>query len=259
MLRIYLMLKNQYLKTAMEYPFNFWMMFIGGVLMRTLMMGVAFVLFRNVNAIGGFREGEVYLMMALMFISEGMCNLLFDGIWHVPALVFKGEFDVMLCRPVSPLYQVLSYEIGLQGVGVLTMGVVSLVLSVRSLGWLTPINGMLLLTFIVTGMMLRMSTYLIGVVGAFFWDMGGTNSDAFLLYSVGEYAKYPLGIYPGWLKGVLLSVIPFGFIGYVPVLVLRGERAGLLMAALVAVTAVYFALARALFYRGVRSYESMGM
>ncbi len=258
MLRIYFMLKGQYLKTAMEYTFNFWMMFVAGVLMRTLMMGVAFVLFRNVDAIGGFTEGEVYLMMALMFISEGMCNLLFDGIWHVPRLVFLGEFDVMLCRPVPVLQQVLSYELGLQGVGVLSMGIISLVMSANAMGWLSAVNVLLLVFFIFSGMLLRMSTFLIGVSSAFFMDMGGSNQSAFLMYSIGEYAKYPLGIYPVWLQGVLLSIIPFGFIGFVPVLIMRGGQMWL-MCLLTAVTVGYFLFARALFYLGVRKYESMGM
>jgi len=259
MLRIYFMLKNQYLKTAMEYPFNFWMMFISGIVMRSLMMGVAFVLFRAVDDIGGFSEGEVYLMMALMFISEGMCDLFFNGIWHVPSLVFTGEFDVMLCRPVSPMFQVLSYELGLHGLGELAKGVVILALSANAMGWLTPVNVAMLLVFILTGTMLRMSTYLISVTGVFFADFGGSNTNAFTVYSIGEYAKYPLSIYSLWVKGMLLSIIPFGFIGYVPVLILRGERPALLFCALILIAAAYFALARGFFYRGVRRYESMGM
>ena len=259
MLRIYFMLKGQYLKTAMEYTFNFWMMFIAGMVMRTLMMGVAFVLFQTMPLIAGFNESEVYLIMALMFISEGLCNILFDGIWHVPALVHSGQFDMMLTRPVSPLYQVLSYEIGLQGVGVLTMGFVSAALSARGAGFLAPVHALLLLGFTVTGTILRMSTYLVGVCNAFFSEQGASQSVAFTMYSIGEYAKYPVNIYPGWVRGMLLSIIPFGFIGYVPVLILRGQNALPWGVALACATAAYYLFARWLFYCGIRRYESAGM
>ena len=259
MLRIYFMLKNQYLKTALEYSFNFWMMFIAGVLMRVLMMGVAFVMYRNVDSIGGFSEGEMYLLLSLIFFSEGMCNILFDGIWHLPALIFRGEFDVMLCRPVSPLYQILSYEIGLQGTGGLVLSIISLVMSVNAMHWLSPLNGLLMLLFVLTGMALRASSTLIGVSTAFFMDTGGSNSNAFTIHTVGEFAKYPLPIYPMWLRGLLFSAIPFAFIGYVPVLILRGENALMWTLLLIAVTIGYFALARGIFYRGIRKYESMGM
>lgn len=259
MLRIYFMLKSQYLKTAMEYKFNFWMMFAAGILMRTLMMGVAFVLFRSMPTIAGFTEGEVYFIMALMFVSEGLCNLLFDGIWYIPPMIFNGNLDVILSRPVSPLFQVLSHELGLQGVGVITMGIVSLVLSVMSAGFATPWAIPLCLLFMVTSTVLRMSLYLIGSSGAFYIHTGGQFNIPFTLYSIGEYAKYPVNIYPFWMQGVLYSIIPFAFIGYVPALIMRSTHGVWLTLLLIAVSVAYFFIARAVFYRGIKRYESMGM
>lgn len=259
MLRTYFMFKGQYLKTAMEYTFNFWMMAIAGVLMRTAMMGVAYVLFRNVPDIAGWLEGEVYLLMSFMFISEGLCNLLFDGIWHIPALVHTGKLDVMLARPVSPLYQVLSYEIGLQGVGVVALGLVSMGMALHSLGWMTLLHVLLCLLFIVTATLVRASTYLIGACHVFWLNAGGQANVTFLIYSVGEYAKYPLRIYPAWMQALLLFVIPFGFIGYVPAMIFRGESAALWFVLLLAASLLYALLARFVFYRGIRRYESMGM
>lgn len=259
MLKIFWMFKAQYLKTEMEYTFNFWMMIAAGVLMRTLMMGVAYVLFRTTPTIAGFAEGEVYLIMAFMFISEGLCNLLFDGIWYIPAMVFRGEMDVLLTRPVSPLFQVLSREIGLQGLGVLSLGVVSLTLALGSLGSLSAGSLLLCLPLIACGTALRMSTYLIGASNVFFIENNGQLNVPYTLYTVGEFAKYPVSIYPGWMQGVLLVLIPFGFIGYVPALILRGEHPVPYVLALTAMAVGYFMLARAVFYKGIARYESMGM
>ena len=137
MLKVYWTIKAQYLKTALEYRFNFWMMAVAGFLMRALLLGVAFVLYRNVQSIAGYSEGQVYLIMSFMFLTEGMCNIFFDGIWHILGLVFTGKLDVMLCRPVSPLFQIISHEVGLQGVGVLAIGFLSLFLALAHLGLLT--------------------------------------------------------------------------------------------------------------------------
>lgn len=259
MLRIYFMFKAQYVKTAMEYKLNFWMMVIAGILMRTLMMGVAYVLFRNIPTIAGFSEGEVYLIMAFMFISEGLCNLLFDGIWFLPALVQNGQLDVMLVRPVSPLYQILSYEIGLQGVGVTAMGLVSLFLALSSLGWLSPGPVLLCLLFIATGTLLRASNYLIGACNIFWLSAGSQTNMPYMMYSVGEFARYPVSIYPLWMQGILLFLIPYALIGYIPLLLLRGEAVLLNGALMVGMVLLYPLLARTVFYRGIRRYESMGM
>ncbi len=259
MLKTYWMIKSQYLKTAMEYRFNFWMMAVAGFVMRALMMGVAFVLYRNVPEIAGFTEGQVYLIMSFMFITEGMSNIFFDGIWYIPRLVFGGELDVMLSRPVSPLYQILSHEVGLQGVGVLGIGFLGLFLALTALHTLTLPAIMLSLLFIVCGTAVRASSYLIGACNVFWLKAGGQLNIPYTMYSIGEYAKYPVKVYPLFMQVVLFGLIPYAFIGYVPCLVLSGERTLLYILLTMAVSAAYFLLARAVFYRGIRKYESMGM
>ena len=256
MLKIYLMFKSQYLKTAFEYTFNFWMMFVSGVLMRTFLLAVPYVLFRNMPTIAGWQEAEVYFIMALVFVSEGCSNLFYDGIWQLPSQVFHGEFDVMLARPISPLYQVVARGFGLQGVGGILVGFVSLGLSMHSLGWLTPVGIMLCLVLIICGALLRMSSILIAACFVF-W--AGPNSDMmFTANTVGEYAMYPVDIYPAWLRVILLTILPYGFIGFVPALILRSSNMLLFLGTL-AFSVLFFLLARGIFYLSIRRYESMGM
>ena len=70
MIRIYLKMKEQYIKTEMEYTFNFWMMLISGVVTRLVAMAVPFVIYKSLPDIGGWKEDEIYLIMALLSISE---------------------------------------------------------------------------------------------------------------------------------------------------------------------------------------------
>jgi ABC-2 type transport system permease protein len=247
MLKMYWTIKAQYLKTAMEYRFNFWMMAASGFLMRGLLLGVAFVLYRNVPQIAGFTEGQVYLIMSFMFITEGMSNIFFDGIWYITRLVFNGELDVMLCRPVSPFFQVISHEVGLQGVGVLAIGFLSLFMALASLHLLTIPALLLCLLFIVCGTAVRISSYLIGESFIFWLKSGGQMNIPYTLYSIGEYAKYPVSVYPVWMQAVLFGVIPYAFIGYVPCLALGGEHMLLYGLLTVAASGSYFLLARAMF------------
>jgi len=258
MVGIFLMLKSQYLKTQMEYTANFWMMVLSGIIMRGLLMVVVFVLFRNIPDIAGWREGEVYIILGFIIITEGVHNLLFDGIWHIPTLVFRGGLDVMLSRPVSPLYQILSHELGLQGVGNVIIGAISIGLGLAYMGWLTPLPIALCVFFVLTGTILRMSYNLISLSHVF-WIHGGIMNFGFLVHSIGEFAKYPVTIYPFAMRFVLFFIIPAGFIGFVPALILRGDGVIMYGAALVVMTAVYFLIARAVFYRGIRRYESIGM
>ena len=258
MIKIFLLFKSQYLKTQMEYKANFWMMIVSGVLMRSLLMAVVFVLFHNIPDIAGWQQGEIYLILGFIIITEALHNILFDGVWYIPAMVFRGSLDVILTRPVSPLYQVLVQELGLQGVGNILIGLLSLGIGLVSMGWLSPVNIMLCLFFTVTGTILKLSYNLISLSHVF-WIHGGLANAGFLVHSIGEFARYPLTIYPGWMRFILFFVVPAGFIGFVPALIIRGEAVLFYSAALIAVTVLYFLLARAVFYRGVRRYESIGM
>ena len=242
----------------MEYTVNFWMMIISGVIMRGLMMTAVFVLFRNIPDIAGWQEGEVFLILGFMIVTEGLHNLLFDGVWYIPTLVFRGELDIYLSRPISPLYQVISNELGLHGIGNTTMGIASIGLGLVHMGWVTPWAIALCLFFIVTGTILRLSYNLISLSHVF-WIHGGIMNFGFFIHSVGEFAKYPVTIYPFAMRFVLLFIIPAGFIGFVPALILRSDGALMYAAALVAMTVVYFLVARGIFYRGVKRYESIGM
>ena len=258
MLRIYLKFKAQYLKTEMEYTLNFWILMIAGVIMRGCMLAVAFVLFRNVPDIAGWSEAEVYFIISLLFLSQGVCELLFDGVWSLPSLVFNGEFDIMLSRPVSPLWQLLAHGIGLHGLGVLPVGLLSYFLSLHTLGRLRPEAFLLLIPFVLCGAAIRVSAVLMAASTVFWVRAEGFNFP-FLVHSVGEYAKYPVSLYPGVMQFVLLVLIPYGFIGFMPALILRGGHMLPLFCLQLLFTCLYFLAARALFYHGIKKYESMGM
>ena len=93
MIRIFLSMKAQYIKTEMEYAANFWMMLLSGVLSRVVSMAAPFVIYSNIPDIAGWQKDEIYLILSFLFIAEGLCSVLFEGIWQMPGMVFAGEFD----------------------------------------------------------------------------------------------------------------------------------------------------------------------
>lgn len=259
MLRIFFKLKEQYIKTEMEYTFNFWMMLISGIVTRLLTMAIPFVIYKNLPNIAGWQEKEVYLIMSFLFIAEGLNSVLFEGIWQMPAMVFGGKFDTILSRPVSPFFQVLSFGMGLQGIGVFLFGIISLNILLKSLGRFTLVTLLLCLLFIVCGTVILMSVYLISNSLIFWFDSGGRTSIPFTINSLGQYARYPVTIYPKGVRLVLLFIIPYAFIGSIPAYILRGEHAISYSLALVGMSALFLLIARHVFYRGIKRYESMGM
>lgn len=257
MLRIFLKMKEQYIKTEMEYRFNFFMMLFSGVLTKLISVAVPFVIYANIPSIAGWRREEVCLIMAYLFIAEGLCSVLFQGIWEMPDMVFNGQFDCILARPISPLFQVLSYGMGLQGISVFAFGVAAVIYFLIALGILNGVTILLSLFFIVCGTVICMSVYLLSNCVVFWYDSGGGTNIPYMVSTVGQYARYPIEIYSKAVQLVLLFVVPYAFICVVPVQALRGGNLFPYMLAQTVVTVVFFLLARTVFYR--RRYESMGM
>lgn len=259
MMHMYLAIKSQYLKTQMGYRLNFFLMIFVGVLVRTMIMGAVYVIFQNMPVIAGFSQNEVYFMLSFFFISEGMGNILFEGVWHVPSFVFRGELDTLLVRPISVLFQVLSYDIGLQGIGSLALGVTTLAISASTLQWFRAWMLVPCVLFVICGLLVRLATYLFYVSHVFFWKSSAQTNLLYLANTVGGYARYPVSIYPKWLQAVLLTIFPYGFITYVPTQILRGNNALMWSFSLIVGTVLFLYIARTVFYSGLKRYESMGM
>lgn len=259
MLKIFLKMKEQYIKTEMEYTFNFWMMLVSGVVTRLLALAVPFVIYVNIPDIAGWNRDEIWLIMAYLFIAEGLCSVLFQGIWEIPDMVFNGQFDCILSRPISPFFQVLSYGMGLQGVSVFGFGFVAMFFLLAAMGMLTAGTVLLSFYFIVCGTVLCMSVYLIGNSIVFWYDSGGRTYIPYTVSSVGQYARYPIEIYSKAVQFILLFIVPYAFICVVPVMILRGEHPIFYSIAPAVVSMCFFLFARWFFYRGIRHYESMGM
>ena len=258
MLKQFLRLKIQYIKTEMEYKFNFFMMIISGIILRLLLLIVPYIIYRNIDSINGWSEDEVYLLLIFLFITEGICNIFFEGVWEIPSFIFWGELDLILLRPLSPLIQVLSRGVGLQGIGVLAFGIGSLFWTLNRLEKINAIDILIFVAFIVGGTIIRLSVYLISNSVAFWINSSGSTDIPMVIGSIGEYTKYPVDIYPKWLQFILFFAIPYAFIGYVPVQIYRTGNTLHYLILFAIVSAVFFIAAVKIFYMGIKRYESPG-
>jgi ABC-2 type transport system permease protein len=69
-------------------------------------------------------------------------------------------------------------------------------------------------------------------------------------------ARYPVGLYPGWLRLVLTWVVPVGMMTTVPAQALTGDLPAAMLAGSVAMAMILLAGASLLFRLGLRRYAS---
>lgn len=259
MLGILLSIKVQCIKSEMQYKANFILMILSGIVTKVVSLGVPFILFQTIPSISGWSSKEIYLIMVYMIIAEGFNSLLFEGVWLIPDMVFSGKLDMVLTRPEKPLLQVLSYGVGIQGIGNLLFGIPALVYLHISMRLISPVEILCSVCSVICGTMICLSVYLIFNSIAFWFDTGGRTSIPFTISSLGQYARYPISIYPVFMQVILCFVIPYAFMGMVPAMVLTQKIAIGYILSIVMIAFGFMGFAVWIFNKGMTKYESAGM
>ena len=80
-----------------------------------------------------------------------------------------------------------------------------------------------------------------------------------MAYQLSTFVKYPITIYPAWVKGIITFIVPFAFTGYFPSAYLLGKGSfvlGVVMTCFIGVVSLL--VAYRIWLLGISRYESSG-
>jgi ABC-2 type transport system permease protein len=180
----------------------------------------------------------------------GIAVILAGGLFDLARKVHDGELDTWLTQPKSVIVQALGSRTQMSGWGDLVSGVGLLALS-GVVSWQT-------LPLVSIGVACAAATFIACGVAAHslaFW-LGRTHelSRALFEFTV-TFSLYPPSLFGPRLKWLLFTLLPAGFVSYLPVQLLRSPDASTLLACVLG-TAAYVSAAFWLFQRGLRRYAS---
>ena len=216
------------------------------------------VLFEQVEAVRGWDFGGalavlgVYLTVSALrglFISPSL-----DALAGMDGEVWQGTLDFTLLRPVDVQFlasvrrwRVFALFDLLLGLGVLLAALITMRHA------LTP--GQIAAFVVALGAALTtLYAVLLAFTGLVFWSPGFLFTWVF--DGVFQMARYPVGVYPGWLRLVLTWIVPVGVITTVPAQALTGDLPpGLLPGSVIFALALVFG-ASWVFRNGLRRYAS---
>lgn len=259
-LSLYGLLIRTSIRSRMQYKFNF----VLGVILAALIqisefLMVAIVLFKF-GAIQGWSMYEIGYLFAVMTFSKTLYRTLADEVHHLEKYLVSGELDQLLTRPVPVLLALMPQNFRIM-LGEVLQGGFLFIWSLGSMissGQVTWIAIPQTLFIIITGAVILFS---IGLATATcgFWTTRISELQTFTEDAAGTAVRYPLSLYPGWLKGLLLVVIPVGFVNYVPSLyILRGELGPWVFPAAAAVAGICLVLSLKFWTFGMTKYQSAG-
>jgi ABC-2 type transport system permease protein len=239
------------LASAMEYRGSFWLQVFGMAINNASFVFFWWVAFSKIgNAVAGYTFRDVMFIWAAASSSFGLSRVLFGNVDRISRVIMTGELDNYLMQPRNVLLNVASSRTQVSAWGDLIYGYVLLFLtngfSLQGVGLFT--------LFILLGGVFMAATAAIFHTLTFF--LGNAERIAGMAFEgIINFCIYPDKIFTGFVRALIYTAIPAGFISHIPLQIYRAFNAGTL--ALLILAACGYALAAFwLFHVGLKKYES---
>lgn len=250
-------------KARMEYRGEFVLGLVFGLIWQSAMILFAGVVLLRFPGLGGWTQGGVLLVAAMRLLSHSIYVVLFSNVSRLSLAVQEGRIDGFLMRPM-PLYrQVLLWQFNVNAIGDLVagFGIFAIALSRLHMDW-TLVKGAYVVIGIIGGMFAEAALQTLLSMGAFRFT-GVQTWASWADDTLSSFGNYPLSFLPGTVRDTLTFVIPLAFIAFFPASVITGRvsTSGVpqwLTVASPLVGLLMFLAAKAIWYKSVRFYQSVG-
>lgn len=222
-LRLFSVFFRTSVQTDMEYRADFYTRIVASLLGLLTTVGALSIAYNYTTNIRGWTFAEVLVLLSVYYLMDGLIEMFIaPNMRQIMQQVRDGTLDFVLLKPVNAqflatfrqanIWRVVNVLVGL-GLSVYTVSRLSL-----SIGWVQAI------TFAVTlaaGVAILYAFWLF-LVTLTFWFVRLENIEQ-IVWQAFEAGRYPIEIYPAWLRGGLTYVIPVAFIISVPAQALAGK------------------------------------
>jgi ABC-2 type transport system permease protein len=238
------------ISSVMEYRVSFLVQCFGMILNNSAFIFFWWILFKNVNTIGGYGFKDEMMLWAIMSTSFGLCFVAFGNVNQITRMILNGELDTYLLQPKDPLINILCSKTIVSAWGDALYGII-LFFIIKGF----DVGGFLLfLLFCITGALMFGSVLVTFHALSFYAGntegLAQTVTEFFISFSI-----YPEGIFNNAVKSILYTVIPVAFIVYIPAKVINQFSLVMLLEVL-GVTLIWMVIAYTMFCRGLKRYES---
>jgi ABC-2 type transport system permease protein len=236
--------------SAMEYRASFISQVVFMFLNDVLLLFFWWVLFSRLPSLNSWQMRDVVILYGVGASTFAFQAILFGHSFALARTIAEGGLDYYLVLPRRPLWHVLISRSSASAWGDLLFGLVAYAWAVGG-----EARKLLLFPFfLVCGGLVSTAYGVLAGSLAFFW--GNSESFSHQLYgALLNFSLYPEGIFPGGVRVLLYTVVPAGFVTYLPVRMVRHFTPGLVLA-MTGGAVVAVLLTCGLFYRGLRRYES---
>ena len=253
-LRLLALFVRTELQFALEYRVNLVLELMQMVVVAGTSVAAVLILFSYTEVMNGWTLGQMVVLLGVYYVVQGAEELVFQPSFErFMQHVREGTLDFILLKPVSSQFMVsfrhfqtvqvlqVLLGVGIAGVGVARLtGTVTLT---SALGFAVTLACGLVLIY---ALLLVLSTLA-------FWFVRVDNLLA-IFWAFIDAARFPIDIYPGWLRLTMSTVVPVGIAVTIPAKAIAGLLDLQTLGLVVVATGAAWLVSRAFWKRGLRSY-----
>ncbi|HEX7736752.1 MAG TPA: ABC-2 family transporter protein [Ktedonobacteraceae bacterium] len=238
------------LQASMEYRSAFWasvsLMFINDGLWLFFWWSY----FHQFPLVNGWQQSDVVVLWSITAFAIGLSHAVFGNTKNLTQLIMTGGLDAYLGMPRNVLLHACLAGSDPASWGDVLFGLGAYI----ALAHPGPLEVLLFLLLSILAALVFTAFQIVFGTLAFFLG----NTDGLVQQMIGAlvtFATYPMSIFNGAVKVVLFTIIPAGFISFVPLQLLH-QFTWPLAGAMLGFTLLILLCAAGLFQLGLRRYES---
>lgn len=221
--RPYRELLGSRVRSQMTYRRSFTLDVLGSIGVGAFEFAEVYIIFSNVDALGGLDFAGVALIFALANLAFSLADLVAGNLDALPQYLRAGTLDGFLLRPLPVLAQLITSDIALRRLGRTSVSVtiLAIALPLNDIDW-TAGRVTLLVIAPIAGAAIYAAIFVIaGAVQ--FWLVEGAEFTAAFVYGGNYAASFPTSIFAMPMRVLFTFVVPAAFVAYLPTLVLLDQ------------------------------------
>lgn len=237
--------------------------FIIGIMAFLIMQigGILFIgiLYKNTKSIDEFNVYQMLALYGFSQITRGIDHFYSDFLWYFSENgVIRGIYDKYLVKPLNPLFQIIIEKVQFDALGEIIIGIVIFSYSLKNLKILIDYIIILkILFFIVIGVAVYTCLKIIATSSVFYIKKGFSVLNA--VYSISNFAKYPINIYPKIIQIILTYIFSYSLTSYYPVRYILIDSLNIyVFIKIVMIVLILILLTKIIWKQGEKRYESSG-
>ena len=220
----------------------------------TALLGLG-VVFSKTDSLAGWRPAELLAIVGVYTLVSGISELVVrPSLARFMEDIRLGNLDFTLTKPVDAQMLVSMRQVEVWKLIDVVVGLVVLGVAIVQLGAAVgPVQALAFAVALLAGMTIIFSFLMILATCAFWWIRLDNILNIF--QSMYEAGRWPIAIYPPWLRAILTFLVPIGFAITVPAEGLVGRMSITTLATALALAVVLPLIARWFWLIGVRHYS----